>query len=95
MATNKARLTISLDKSSEDLINLVSKGSGISKSAVINELCRLMGPALVHLTAAKQMLDAGLENASHDSIQGFLEGMNKDFLWKMKEASDVLEEKKK
>jgi len=95
MPTNKARLTISLTKTSEDLINSISKGSGISKSAVVNELCRLMGPALVHLTAAKQMMDAGLVNSSRDSIEGFLEGMKKDFSQRMEEAETSLKEHQK
>jgi len=64
----------------------IANGSKISRSAVINELFRLIGPSLVQLTAAKQALNAGLVNCGHDAMQGFLDGLEKDVLGMISEA---------
>lgn len=95
MPTKKTRLTITLDDYSQEILMLISKGSNISRSAVINELFRLIGPSFVQLTAAKQALSAGLVNCGHDAMQGFLDGLGKDVLGMIsetkKEISDLKE----
>lgn len=88
MPTQKTRLTITLNEYSEELLSSMSSGSGLSKSAVINEIFRLVGPSFVQLANAKTMIAQGFASCGHDAMQGYLDGLKSD-------VSNMIDEAKK
>lgn len=77
--STKVRLALSLDEYSFQTISNLSRDLGKTKSAVVIELMHLMGPALNHVSACKQMIDEGLKNTGEQAFYAFLQGMQADF----------------
>lgn len=85
----KQRLALSLDDYTFNLISRLSEDLGKTKSSVVIELFHLMGPALSHISACKQMVDQGLKNTGEGAFRAFLQGMREDFEESVEEANEA------
>lgn len=89
----KKRIALSLDDYTLNLITSISEDLGKSKSDVVIEFFKVMGPALAHISAAKRMIDAGLKTTGEEAFLGFLRGMEMEFQESVSEAENLFFEK--
>ena len=93
MPTNKNRCTITFDAENYVALKRLSADTGQSMSSLINEMFGMIMPSLCHISAAKRMIDAGLNTTGEEAFRGFLRGMEMEFQENVSEAENLFFEK--